>query len=402
MTDAKMTGAHLSTHMSEWEHPLSPNLGKAVTGHEIPPIDYLDWYVPRLQAGVEHDMTQSGFKHPWDWNEAFSDSDLNSLADQFSEPPLNPAIWIAERHGVPVDMVSGGHGVCQSLLFALTAVLDPGKPRRVAVEMPSFAVVSQFPRILGCEVIPFNRGPKESGDCGPWNLDREELADILPSVGAIVTTPVQNPSGWMMSEDDQNWLVDACKKHGVGIVSDEVYLDSTIGTDDYRPMYEFGEHCISVNSLTKCYGLGPLRLGWVIGSPQRIQTARRVMQTTQGMLAVPSLRMAEAVWPRIDEPLVLMKERREKNLPRLMEVLARNGINWTPPPTGIYGCIELPGGWTGEDAVDQVAAPIGLLVTPCAMFAPQLKGYIRIAWGDDPDSFTNSLEAFEKFLKGLK
>lgn len=122
----------------------------------------------------------------------------------------------------------------------------------------------------------------------------------------------------------------------------------------------------------------------------------------QGMLATPSFRLAEAVWPRIDEPLELMAERRAENLPLLLQVLDDNGIDWTPPPTGIFGCIQLPRGWSALAAIEQVADPLGLLVVPGGMFAPQLDGYVRIAWGGEPEAFAAAMEPFDAFLKGLK
>ena len=167
-------------------------------------------------------------------------------------------------------------------------------------------------------------------------------------------------------------------------------------------MFRYGEHCVSVNSLTKCYGLGPLRLGWVIGSEERMVTAERAMHTMQGMLATPTLRLAEMIWPRIDEPLALMAKRRETNLPLLLKVLDSHDIAWTPPPSGIFGCLQLPNDWSALDAIEQIADPLGLLVTPGAMFAPQLDGYIRIAWGGEPASFATATEVFDQFLTALK
>ncbi len=388
--------------MEEWEHPLSPNLGGPATGADLPPIDYLEWYVPRLQAGVEHDLTQSGFAHPWDWDGVLQGESLQNLTNPFTEPPLNPEALISAIEGVSPAQVVCGHGVSQCLAFALMAVLDPDKPRKVAVEMPSFAIASQFPRALGCEVIPFWRGPSDEGDCGPWRLDREGISQLLAEVGALITTPMQNPTGWMMDEDDQQWLADVCATHGVGLVSDEVYIDSARGTEHHRPMFRYGEHCVSVNSLTKCYGLGPLRLGWVIGSEERMVTAGRAMHTMQGMLATPSLRLAEMLLPRINEPLALMAERRETNLPLLLKVLDSHDIAWTPPPSGIFGCIHLPNDWSALDAIEQIADPLGLLVVPGGMFAPQLDGYVRIAWGGEPRAFAAAMEPFDAFLKGLK
>jgi aspartate/methionine/tyrosine aminotransferase len=280
--------------------------------------------------------------------------------------------------------------------------MNAEKPRKVAVEMPSYAPVSQFPRALGFEVLPFWRGPKNTEDCGSWRIDRESLQSIIDDVCAVITTPVQNPTGWMMDEDDQQWLSDICNNKGVGLISDEVYLDTTIGTPHYRPMHNYGSHCVSVNSLTKCYGLGPLRIGWIIGSEKNATNAVRVMNNLQGMLATPSLRLAEMAWPYLEEPLELIEKRRAENLPHLIDVLTANGIEWTPPPTGIFGCIPLPADVDCQRFIEDICSKHGVLATPALMFSSKLSNMIRVAWGGEPEAFVAAMDAFDSCLQELK
>ena len=384
------------------EHPLSPNLGCASGGGDFPPVNYLEWYDPRLEKQMKHDLSQSGLEYPWDWQKICKGEILENITNPISKIPLEPNSWVAMREGVGNSNVTIGHGVSQSLLFALLSVMNPEKPRKVAVEMPSYAPVSQFPRALGCEVIPFWRGPINDDDVGPWHIDRTSLESIIGDVCAVVTTLVQNPTGWMMSDDDQQWLADICASNHVGIVSDEVYLDSTKGSNDYRPMHHYGEHCVSVNSLTKCYGLGPLRFGWIIGSEKVARNAMKVFHNLQGSLATPSLRLAEIIWPQIDDALELIELRRKENLPLLIETLASNGIIWTPPPSGIFGCIPLPKGVDCQQFVEDICGKHDLLLTPCLMFSAQLSNFIRVAWGGEPKSFAEAMEIFNICLQELK
>lgn len=378
------------------DHPLSPNLGPAFSG-DIAPVDYLEWYVPRLIEGVTHDLSQSGLHFDWDWNELMKGEINAGLTNPF-DPPLNGRDLVAQREGVEPNRIAGGHGVSQSLILALLASAKGDAPRKVAVEMPSYAPVAQFPRTLGYEVVPFYRGPQSESDCGPWLINRESLLSIISDVCAVVTTPMQNPTGWMMDERDQEWLVDVCASHGLPLISDEVYIDSARGSRDYRPMHRYGEHCISVNSLTKCYGLGPLRVGWIVASPNIANAAIRAVHNMQGSLATPSLRMAELAWAMLDEPLELIRRRRDENLPILVEMLADRGIDWTPPPSGIFGCIPLPEGVDSQLFVEQVCAKKGLLATPCLMFDASLSRLLRIGWGGEPEDFKAAITALGEAL----
>lgn len=384
------------------EHPLSPNLGEASGGGDFPPVNYLEWYEPRLARGVTHDLSQSGLAFPWDWDALNEGKILDGFSDLIPLIEFDPRQMVAEREQVDYLQVSGGHGVSQCLLFALLAVMNNEKPRKIAVEMPSYAPVSQFARALGCEVVPFTRGPRKESDCGPWKICRPELEKIIEEVCAVVTTPLQNPTGWMMDKDDQQWLADICEKSGVGLVSDEVYLDSTRGTEHYRPMHRYGPHCVSVNSLTKCYGLGNLRVGWVIGTKDVAANAFRAMQNLQGSLAMPSLNLAKLAWPHLDLPLEYIKQRRAENLPILQEVLSNNGIEWTPPPTGIFGCFPLPEGNDSQWFVEEICSKFDLLVVPGLMFSPKLSNLVRISWGSELSLFSAAMEVFNHCLQELK
>ena len=262
-----------------------------MSGNSIPPVDYLSWYVPRLKEQRPHDLSQSGFAYDWG-----IDADSEKMLN-FWTSGQDPAQWVADRYGVETNQVCVAHGACQSISLAILAALPENRPRAVGVEMPSFAVVSQSARLLGCEVIPYHRGPNE----GPWTLNREEILEILPKVGVLAMTPVMNPTGEMISEEDQQWLIEVTQAAGVNIVSDEVYLDAAKGTEFYRPMYKIAKNSISINSLTKTYGLGPIRFGWMIGPTDLIQNAKNAFQNMQGLASAPqcrSLNRYSPVWTK--------------------------------------------------------------------------------------------------------
>ena len=369
---------------------MEPRLGGPVSGNSIPPVDYLSWYVPRLKEQRPHDLSQSGFAYDWG-----VDADSEKMLN-FWTSGRDPAQWVADRYGVETNQVCVAHGACQSISLAILAALPENRPRAVGVEMPSFAVVSQSARLLGCEVIPYHRGPNE----GPWTLNRQEILEILPKVGVLAMTPVMNPTGEMISEEDQQWLIEVTQAAGVNIVSDEVYLDAAKGTGFYRPMYKISKNSISINSLTKTYGLGPIRFGWMIGPTDLIQNAKNAFQNMQGLASAPTVSIAESVFSRLDEALEGIWEAREQNLPKLVKVLQSHGIDWTPPPFGIFGAFSI--GVDAVDAMDRYGKPLGLLATPGGMFHSDLKQYLRIAWGGSPESFEAAMPVLSQFITSIQ
>lgn len=357
-------------------------------GAAIPPVDYLDWYVARLAEKRPHDLSQSGFAHAWDL-----DADIEAQLG-FWKGDVDPRAPVALRYGVDVEQVCVGHGVSQALTLAILAALPAEGARVVGVEMPSYGPVSQCARLLGCEVVPFER------DVWTGRYDRGELARTLEEVSLIVLTPMLNPTGFMLPVDEQDWLVKACAQADVNIVSDEVYLDAATGTEFYRPMFELGDHCLSVNSVTKCYGLGPLRFGWVIGAPDLIESARRAFFNLQGEGSGPSSALAMQALPRLDEALDQLRANREANLPLLRAVLAAGGIEWNEPPTGIFGLIPL--GTNALQAIDGLGRELGLLASPGGMFHAELANHLRVSWGSSPQAFEAAMPVLSEFLKRIQ
>ena len=83
-----------------------------------------------------------------------------------------------------------------------------------------------------------------------------------------------------------------------------------------------------------------------------------------------------------------------------MEVLNAHGIEWVPPPFGIFGAFSI-----GTDAVQALAdygKPLGLLATPGGMFHAGLKDYLRIAWGGEEEAFEAAMPVLSQFLTSIQ
>ena len=138
----------------------------------------------------------------------------------------------------------------------------------------------------------------------------------------------------------------------------------------------------------------------MIGPPNLIQNAKNAFQNMQGMTSSPSVSIAGQVFPRLDEALDAIWVARKENLPKLIDVLEEHGIDWAPPPFGIFGAFPI-----GVDAVKALAEhgkPLGLLATPGGMFHSGLQNHLRIAWGGDPISFEEAMPVLSRFLTSIQ
>ncbi len=130
--------------------------------------------------------------------------------------------------------------------------------------------------------------------------------------------------------------------------------------------------------------------------PEVAARAHTAFQTMNGMVAIPSARIAMAVWPHLDDALKAINSRRSQSLPHLEELLQKHGIEWQAPPYGLFGAINV--GCDGKKLIDDIGKEEGLLAVPGCMFHKDLKNWIRIAWSSDPRTFTKDLLVLDKVL----
>ena len=98
-----------------------------------------------------------------------------------------------------------------------------------------------------------------------WQLDLDAVrAAIRPNTRLISVNFPNNPTGAVPDHATFAALVDLCRQHGIWLFSDEVYRllerDEARRLPQAADVYERG---ISLNVMSKAYGLPGLRVGWL-------------------------------------------------------------------------------------------------------------------------------------------
>ena len=127
---------------------------------------------------------------------------------------------------------------------------------------------------------------------GHWRIDREEWQTAMKKSHIIMITPISNPSGWDLHIEDRDWIIKQAEENDVIVIADEAYNDAYRHIAEYRAIHTFGDNCISINSLTKVYGMGPIRFGWLVADKETIAIAKNIFMTFSGVMASPTMRIA--------------------------------------------------------------------------------------------------------------
>jgi aspartate/methionine/tyrosine aminotransferase len=303
---------------------------------------------------------------------------------------------VSGRYGVPTDHVYpalGTSGAVHLALGALTTLVERDAP--IAIETPAYPVFECVARFLGRDVVPVDRRAEDD-----FRPDLEQVErHFQGGVRILCVTDLHNPSGVRMRDGDLDALRDLARRHDAWIVLDEVYRDflaGPVGTG-----YRTGERVVTMSSLTKCYGIGGPRVGWVMAPPEVRARVESVAEVTYGVDPVPSIALAVAALPRADA--ILQRSRRVAARARPVIdawVEETPSTSWRPPDAGITGLVRIDGLTDSMTFARRLREELDVQVVPGAFFGAE--GHLRISFGLPPAQLQKCLEVLALGIEPLR
>ena len=224
----------------------------------------LEAYFSKWEFNAKYHMTASDA-------ESLTINELLDLA-QLPRDTLND-LWLGytETYGAPdlrqaiaetYDNMSPENILCfagaeEGVYIAMRVLLN--QDDHAIVIVPNYQAAETIPLDI-CAVSGVPLDPDNN-----WCLDLDDIrAAIQPNTKLISINFPNNPTGAIMPADDYAELVEICRSNDIYLFSDEVYrlieLDDSKRIDQAADVYEKG---ISLNVMSKAYGLPGLRIGWI-------------------------------------------------------------------------------------------------------------------------------------------
>jgi hypothetical protein len=293
------------------------------------------------------------------------------------------------RWGAPggrVLLASGG-SEANALVFA--SLLRRGD--EVLVESPGYEPHREVPRLFDITVRRFERPPAGSDP----SLAMVVEAALAPMTRMVVLTHLHNPSGTPLTPDDARALDGLAERRDVWILCDEIFRDADGGrTGTFAAL---GPRWIATSSLTKVYGLGGLRIGWIAGADEVLARCAAVQDGLSVTPALPSIALALELTPHLDTLRARAHRMLTVNHALWNQRLGR-GVPFTTPfrARGTTAWVLFPGERQGDAFATFASERFGLAVTPGRFFAdPRGSG---VGLGADPARFAAALDTFERAL----
>ncbi len=174
----------------------------------------------------------------------------------FGAPALRAEIARTYDSVQPEDLLCFA-GAEEAIYVAMRVLLDRGD--HAVVITPNYQAAETLPLSI-CEVTGVPLDIERN-----WELDIERLrAAIKPNTKLISINFPNNPTGKIIPHATFDAIVELCRSRGLWLFSDEVYRlierDAAMRLPQAVDAYERG---ISLNVMSKAYGLAGLRIGWL-------------------------------------------------------------------------------------------------------------------------------------------
>jgi aspartate/methionine/tyrosine aminotransferase len=336
----------------------------------------LETYFAKWEFSARYHLTASDA-------ETLAVAELLSLADDDGRERWESlALGYTETRGLPAlreeiaatytdataDDILCFAGAEEAIYLAMRTLLEPTD--HIVVLTPNYQAAETIPLAV-CEVTGVALRPEDG-----WALDVDAVERALrPNTRMVSVNFPNNPTGAVPSVEAWSRLVRLCDDRGITLFSDEVYRGLELARDPLPQATDLSGTALSLNVMSKAYGLPGLRIGWiacrdhaVLDKLERAKHYTTICNSAPSeVLALIALRAREHVLDR-NRGIVAA------NLPVFTDFFARypDLFEFTPPDGG---CVCFPR-YLGADRVETMCSELveqaGVLLLPSSIYSSAL------------------------------
>jgi aspartate/methionine/tyrosine aminotransferase len=358
---------------------------------EFEQIRYLDWAKTNM-GKVKYDLANGAIPSLTAAELEIDPKELVLTTKHYYGDPELISL-VAQTYSVPEKNVLLVPSASFGMFLAYQTVLSRGD--EMLLEAPNYEPLYRLAQWLELYVKMLDRPFDKAFQIELESLERR----ISRKTRAVVMTNAHNPSGAVTNPEKMRTIGQIARSVGAFVIVGEVYLDCSF--NGLPPASAtLGENIITVSSLSKVYGLGGLRLGWMLMPENLIEKATNIMSYSANECASPSQSIAIKAFQK----LPWLRERAKAIVTRNFWILRewfaqRTDIQWVPPGGGTVCFAKLPTGIESRDLVNRLKEKYDTLVVPGDFF--WAKGYVRIGLGGPEDILRAGLKNLGSALDDL-
>jgi aspartate/methionine/tyrosine aminotransferase len=337
----------------------------------------LETYFSRWEFAARYHLTASDAQ-------TMALTELLELADDDGRARWDTLhLGYTETHGLPAlreaiastyDNLAAEDILCfagaeEGLYLAMQVLLDTGD--HVVTVTPNYQAAETVPAAI-CDVTGVALQPDNG-----WALDIDEVAAALrPETRIVSVNFPNNPTGAVPDPGTWRRLAELCDERGIHLFSDEVYRGlEQPPISPATQAADLSDRALSLNVMSKAYGLPGLRIGWIacrdrtiLGQLERAKHYTSICNSaTSEVLALIALRARHRILER-NRGIVAA------NTTAFNAFFARYPtlFEWQPPQGG---CVAFPrylGGEGVETMCTDLVEQEGVLLLPASIYRSEL------------------------------
>jgi len=360
----------------------------------------------KFEQNVEYNLADSGV-HPLllrellagdsDFINTFMDTDLN-YAHANGIPELRNNI-AALYNGAREDNILVTVGAIEANYLTIRTLLSPED--EIVIMQPNYMQIWGVAKNHNLNIRTFSL-KEENG----WAPDLDELKRAMtPETKLIAVCNPNNPTGYILSEEEMGAIVSAADSVGAWILADEVYIGAErITSDETKSFYGLYDKVIATGSMSKAYGLPGLRIGWAAGPVSTIDdiwTRHEYVAISATMLA--NKLAARALSPEV-RPRIIQRTRDyiKQGYPVLQGWMDNHGDTFSiiPPAAAAIAFVRYHLDINSTELTERLIKEKSVLIVPGDHFG--LDKFLRVSFGLPHDYLTSGLDRIHQLILEIK
>ena len=352
------------------------------------PIKYMEWVKARKH--VKYDLCRSGMADVQLKELGIDPKDLEIGGENFYGLPLLIQA-IAQRYGVNEENVMPALGTSHALFLVCCALLGGAEGDRVLIEKPAYEPLIAVPKAFGAQIGRWERRFSTRYSCALEEFERA----LSKGTKFVLLSNLHNPSGVSLSPETLKTMAEMASEKGIHLVVDEIYLEFL--EEETSTSFHLGDNVIAISSLTKVFGLGGLRCGWILAPSHLVKR----MKTIHDYTIVEGVFIGEwiSAWAfgRLDSIRRKHQEHIRHHLGKIKDFIQKEQrLDWVEPEGGAVCFPRILTGTNGDGFAGRLLNDFDIAVVPGSFFEDDR--HFRLSCAVETDVLSYALEKMSEVL----
>ncbi len=282
-------------------------------------------------------------------------------------------------------------GASEALFLLMWTIAAPGV--NIVIEEPCYGNIPGIAESLGIEVRKV-----QLSQAGDWKPDLEQLSRLIDEKTSLVyLVHPHNPSGSVLSREEMVAIASITERAGAMLVNDEVFRPIALDDKTVPSIVDVVENAVSIGDMTKPWGLGGLRVGWIASRRHELLDLLSSARDYSTMCSsAPGSFLAELALRHSTHIMAprLAAARDNRNLLTDVIALSEGSLSWSRPEAGYTAFVKMPALISTTAFCRYLAQEQRNLLLPGEVYGSAYEQFVRIGYGCDPALFQEGLMAF--------